>query len=155
MKEFEEYKQLTLIGEGAFGRVYKGIDSTGRAVAIKQIKFESDEEGIPSTALREISLLKALKNHPNIVPYFYRWYRLIEIQYKSKEKNLKIVFDYFDYDLKKFLQPKDKKLSEAQIRNIIKQILSGLAYCHCRKVLHRDMKPQNILIDQEGTHIVM
>ena len=52
MKEFEEYKNLTLIGEGAFGRVYKGIDSTGRAVAIKQIKFESDEEGIPSTALR-------------------------------------------------------------------------------------------------------
>ena len=68
MKEFEEYKNLTLIGEGAFGRVYKGIDSTGRTVAIKQIKFESDEEGIPSTALREISLLKTLKNHPNIVP---------------------------------------------------------------------------------------
>ena len=39
MKEFEEYKQLTMIGEGAFGRVYKGIDSNGRTVAIKQIKF--------------------------------------------------------------------------------------------------------------------
>lgn len=43
MKEFQEYKQLTLCGEGAFGRVYKGIDSNGRVVAIKQIKFDSDE----------------------------------------------------------------------------------------------------------------
>ena len=67
---------------------------------------------------------------------------------------MKIVFDYFDYDLKKYLQPKDKKLPEAQIKNIIKQILNGLSYCHCRKVLHRDMKPQNILIDQEGIYVV-
>lgn len=68
MKEFEEYKQICQIGEGAFGRVFKAVNPQGRVVAIKHIKFDSDEEGIPSTALREISLLKNLKNHPNIVP---------------------------------------------------------------------------------------
>lgn len=52
MREFEEYKELYLIGEGAFGRVYKGITSQNKAIAIKVIKFDSDEEGIPSTALR-------------------------------------------------------------------------------------------------------
>lgn len=76
---------------------------------------------------------------------------MLDIQYKPKEKSLKIVFDYYDYDLKKYLQPKDKKLPEATIRSIIKQILQGIAFCHSRKVLHRDMKPQNILIDLEGT----
>ena len=43
MKDFGEYKDLTLIGEGAFGRVYKGTNPEGRTVAIKQIKFDSDE----------------------------------------------------------------------------------------------------------------
>lgn len=68
MKEFEDYKQLCLIGEGAFGRVYKAVTAQNRVIAIKHIKFDTDEEGIPSTALREISLLKTLKNHSNIVP---------------------------------------------------------------------------------------
>ncbi len=68
---------------------------------------------------------------------------------------MKIVFDYYDYDLKKYLQPKEKKLSEPTIKSIIKQILQGICFCHCRKVLHRDMKPQNILIDVEGTWILM
>ena len=65
---------------------------------------------------------------------------------------MKIVFDYFDYDLKKYLLPKDKKLPEHTIKNIIKQILQGISFCHSRKVLHRDMKPQNILIDLEGNN---
>lgn len=58
-----------------------------------------------------------------------------------------MVFEFFDYDLKKYLQPKDKKLESQVIKPIIKQILNGISYCHSRKVLHRDMKPQNILID--------
>lgn len=57
-------------------------------VAIKKIKFENSEEGIPSTALREISLLKNLKEHPNIVS-------LLDVMYRHKEKNLSLVFEYF------------------------------------------------------------
>jgi serine/threonine protein kinase len=68
MKEIENYKEICQIGEGAFGRVYKAVDKNNKLVAIKYIKFENEEEGIPSSALREISLLKTLKNHPNIVP---------------------------------------------------------------------------------------
>ena len=76
MKEFE-YQEISQIGEGAFGKVFKAIDQESKVVAIKHIKFDSDEEGIPSTALREIGLLKALKNHPNIV-------HLLDVQYKPK-----------------------------------------------------------------------
>lgn len=65
----ENYEVLSVIGEGAFGKVYKAKDKkTDILVAIKDIKFQNEEEGIPSTALREIATLKNLKQHPYIVP---------------------------------------------------------------------------------------
>ncbi len=55
------------IGEGTYGVVFKGRNKrTGEVVAMKKIRLESEEEGVPSTAIREISLLKELQ-HPNIV----------------------------------------------------------------------------------------
>ena len=63
----DKYQKLEKIGEGTYGVVYKARDTTtGELVALKKIRLESEDEGIPSTALREISLLKELK-HPNIV----------------------------------------------------------------------------------------
>lgn len=75
---------------------------------------------------------------------------LNQVIYKPKEQLLKIVFDYYDYDLKKFLTSKDYKVDEDKIKVIIKKILSGVAYIHSKRVLHRDLKPQNILIDHNG-----
>jgi len=64
---FESYEK---IGEGVYGIVYKGFDrESKKTVAIKQIKFQNETEGIPYTALREITILRNL-NHPNIVRYF-------------------------------------------------------------------------------------
>lgn len=74
--------------------------------------------------------------------------------YQPKEKNLKIIFDYYDYDLKKFLKTKDQ-LPELTIKNIMKQILSGVSYCHNKKILHRDLKPQNILLDSGGSKLTI
>ena len=63
----DKYQKLEKIGEGTYGVVYKARDTTtGELVALKKIRLESEDEGIPSTAIREISLLKELK-HPNIV----------------------------------------------------------------------------------------
>ena len=64
-----DFTDLSVIGEGAFGKVYKALYKQERFVAIKKIKFENSEEGVPATALREISLLKSLRDHPNIVGY--------------------------------------------------------------------------------------
>lgn len=67
----EAYQKLQLIGEGTYGVVYKARNKdTGDTVALKQIPLKGEDEGIPSTAIREISLLKEL-NHPNIVRYYH------------------------------------------------------------------------------------
>jgi serine/threonine protein kinase len=58
---------LEKLGEGTYGVVYKAINlETGETVAIKKIRLEKEDDGVPSTAIREISLLKNLK-HPNVV----------------------------------------------------------------------------------------
>ncbi len=75
----ERYDRLITIGEGTYGKVYKGLDKvTGRTIALKRIKLENEEEGIPPTSLREIAILKEL-NHMNIVKY-----NLILIQQSQK-----------------------------------------------------------------------
>lgn len=103
---------------------------------------QNENEGIPSTALREISLLMEL-NHPNIV-------RLRDVI--ADEKKLTLVFDYHQQDLKVYLETfkKDEFLESQMVKAILYQILSGVAYCHSKRIMHRDLKPQNILIDKGG-----
>ena len=65
----ERYQKLAKVGEGTYGVVYKARDrNTGDVVALKRIRLDAEDEGIPSTAIREIALLKELQ-HPNIVKY--------------------------------------------------------------------------------------
>ena len=65
--KIDKYQKLEKIGEGTYGVVYKARDTTtNELVALKKIRLDAEDEGIPSTAIREISLLKELK-HPNIV----------------------------------------------------------------------------------------
>lgn len=66
------YDKLEKIGEGTYGVVYKGKDrKSGKIVAIKKIRLETEDEGVPSTAIREISLLKEMR-HENVVRYTAR-----------------------------------------------------------------------------------
>ena len=63
----EKYQKKEKLGEGTYGVVYRAMNTeTGEIVAIKKIRLEKEDDGVPSTAIREISLLKNLK-HPNIV----------------------------------------------------------------------------------------
>jgi len=134
----EKYQKIDKIGEGTYGVVYKAKNRlTGDLVALKKIRLEAEDEGIPSTAIREISILKELQ-HPNIV-------RLHDVIHT--EKKLTLVFEYLDEDLKKFLDR--NQLDTQSIKSSLYQLLRGVAFCHDRRVLHRDLKPQNLLINSQ------
>lgn len=68
----DDYMKIEKIGEGTYGVVYKGKHKkTGRLVALKKIRLDSEDEGVPATAIREISVLKELI-HPGIVTWVYK-----------------------------------------------------------------------------------
>eukprot|EP01016_Furgasonia_blochmanni_P028129 TRINITY_DN2957_c0_g1_i1.p1 TRINITY_DN2957_c0_g1~~TRINITY_DN2957_c0_g1_i1.p1 ORF type:complete len:371 (-),score=125.58 TRINITY_DN2957_c0_g1_i1:190-1302(-) len=137
----EKYEKLEKLGEGTYGVVYKARDKTTKELfALKKIRLESEDEGIPSTAIREIALLKELQ-HPNIV-------RLHDVIHTSKK--LILVFEYVDQDLKKFMNSCDKPLEPIVVKSFLYQLLKGIAHCHQLRVLHRDLKPQNLLVSKEG-----
>lgn len=130
------------VGEGTYGVVYKAKEkSTGEHVALKKIRLEVEDEGVPSTALREISLLKELK-HPNIV-------ELKDVEHS--EGRLYLVFEWVDQDLKKFMDRTGEQMKIGLVKSYMYQLLKGMDYCHARGIMHRDLKPQNLLVDRHGT----
>ncbi|KNZ54508.1 CMGC/CDK/CDK5 protein kinase [Puccinia sorghi] len=126
-----------LLGEGTYATVHKGRSRiTNEIVALKEIHLDA-EEGTPSTAIREISLMKELK-HPNIVR----------------------LYDFMDLDLKKYMDTYGERgaLEAPVVRSFMYQAsriyqltsMSSTAFCHENRVLHRDLKPQNLLINKRG-----
>ncbi|NXR14017.1 CDK18 kinase, partial [Semnornis frantzii] len=138
--KLETYVKLDKLGEGTYATVFKGRSKlTENLVALKEIRLEH-EEGAPCTAIREVSLLKNLK-HANIVT-------LHDIIHT--EHSLTLVFEYLENDLKQYLDNCGNLMSVHNVKIFMFQLLRGLAYCHGRKILHRDLKPQNLLINERG-----
>ncbi|MCJ1373375.1 negative regulator of the PHO system [Loxospora ochrophaea] len=136
------FQQLEKLGEGTYATVFKGRNrQTGELVALKEIHLDS-EEGTPSTAIREISLMKELK-HENVVS-------LHDVIHT--ENKLMLVFEHMDKDLKKYMDSRGDRgqLDYITIKSFMLQLLQGIAFCHENRVLHRDLKPQNLLINSKG-----
>ncbi|KAJ5666939.1 hypothetical protein N7462_011348 [Penicillium macrosclerotiorum] len=127
------------LGEGTYATVYKGRNNqTNELVALKEIHLDA-EEGTPSTAIREISLMKELK-HENILA-------LYDVVHTGEK--LVMVSEYMDKDLKRFMDSRGGALDLATIKSFAYQMLKGIAYCHENRILHRDLKPQNLLISRD------
>uniref|UniRef100_A0A2K5PRE6 Cyclin-dependent kinase 5 n=1 Tax=Cebus imitator TaxID=2715852 RepID=A0A2K5PRE6_CEBIM len=137
----QKYEKLEKIGEGTYGTVFKAKNrETHEIVALKRVRLDDDDEGVPSSALREICLLKELK-HKNIV-------RLHDVLHSDKK--LTLVFEFCDQDLKKYFDSCNGDLDPEIVKSFLFQLLKGLGFCHSRNVLHRDLKPQNLLINRNG-----
>ncbi|PSS32787.1 Cell division control protein 2 C like [Actinidia chinensis var. chinensis] len=147
----EKYEKLEKVGEGTYGKVYKAKDKeTGQLVALKKTRLEMDEEGVPPTALREISLLQMLSHSLYVV----RLLCVEHIDNKHGKPLLYLVFEYLDTDLKKFIDshrksPNPSPLPPSLVQSFLYQLCKGVAHCHSHGVLHRDLKPQNLLVDKE------
>ena len=138
------YQKLDKLGEGAYGIVFKARDlNTNGLVAVKKIILDQYKiEGIPPTTLREISLLRELE-HPNIV---------ILKDVVQEQGDIHLIFEFAENDLKKHLDSyqRDGGLPRELIKSYMNQLLNGISFCHTHRVVHRDLKPQNLLLGRRG-----
>jgi len=147
-RNVEVYEKVEQVGEGTYGQVYKARNKeTGEIVALKRVRMDNEKEGFPVTAIREIKILKVL-NHKNVV-------QLKEIvtskasEYNHGKGSIYMVMEFSDHDLTG-LTDAGTRFTTPQIKCYMKQLLEGLAYCHKNRVLHRDIKGSNLLINNEG-----
>ncbi|XP_020849505.1 serine/threonine-protein kinase ICK isoform X1 [Phascolarctos cinereus] len=129
------YTTIKQLGDGTYGSVLLGRSiESGELIAIKKMKrkFYSWEECMN---LREVKSLKKL-NHANVV-------KLKEVI--RENDNLYFIFEYMKENLYQLMKERNKLFPESAIRNIMYQILQGLAFIHKHGFFHRDLKPENLL----------
>uniref|UniRef100_A0A8C4PEL2 non-specific serine/threonine protein kinase n=1 Tax=Dromaius novaehollandiae TaxID=8790 RepID=A0A8C4PEL2_DRONO len=136
----EKYHVLEMIGEGSFGRVYKGRRKySAQVVALKFIPKVGRSEKELKNLQREIEIMRGL-HHPNIIQMLDSF---------ETDKEVVVVTDYAEGELFQILED-DGSLPEDQVQTIAAQLVSALYYLHSHRILHRDMKPQNILLGKGG-----
>jgi serine/threonine protein kinase len=136
------YERQATLGEGSYGVVYKAVDTTtGATVALKILKFdEFDEDGVPSTLLREISILKTI-SHINIVG-------LVDVCTSIFPAYL--AFEYVETDLAHLIAHRNRAFKPPIMKSYTFQMLAALYYLHSHRIIHRDIKPDNVLISRQG-----
>ncbi|KAM7523741.1 hypothetical protein LguiA_013643 [Lonicera macranthoides] len=152
------FEKLEQIGEGTYGQVYMAREiKTGEIVALKKIRMDNEKEGFPITAIREIKILKKLQ-HENVI----KLKEIVTSQGPEADEPIRadsnnkykghiyMVFEYMDHDLTGLADRPGLRFTIPQIKCYMKQLLTGLHYCHVNQVLHRDIKGSNLLIDNEG-----
>ena len=138
---FSNYTKAQKLGEGTYGAVFRAINNTtNEEVALKLVRMDQEDDGIPATSLREISILQST-GHNNII-------HLEEII--CEEGRVTMVFEFMQKDLGKYLSSLKKPMGFELIRSYSFQLLCGVYYLHKNGIIHRDIKPINLLINRSG-----
>lgn len=145
----DRYELLDRFGQGMCGSVLQARRrSTGELVAIKMLVYEDDcADGVPAHIIREVCLLRDF-THPNVV-------QLLEVQVVGAAQ-YNLVFEHVDHDLHRELKAyraEDRLVPLRTLLEYSRGLLQGVQACHLRQVVHRNLKPQNILVAEEGLKI--
>ncbi|XP_066258284.1 cyclin-dependent kinase-like 1 [Euwallacea similis] len=137
----EKYEQISVVGEGSYGLVMKcRHKETDQIVAVKKFLETEEDPTIRKLALREIRMLKRLK-HENLVT-------MIEVF--RHRKRFYIVFEFMDGTVLDELEKIPGGLGEERTRERIFQVCRAISYCHSNHIIHRDVKPENVLVSSLG-----
>jgi cyclin-dependent kinase 7 len=140
------YRQVTFLGKGAFAEVYEHADgaSGGARVAIKRVLKDAYRSGVNLGAIKELQALceaRGLRGHPNVLAL------LDAFPYGDR---MHLVLEFAVTDLTAVLREPSLRLNEAHAKGWALQLLAGLTYLHRTHVLHRDLKPDNVLVTSDG-----
>ena len=146
-EKFGDYEIVDSLGKGGFGSVWKGVDKEGTPVAIKVLNPQVlDNQKVVKKFFHEAMILAKL-DHPGIT-------RLLE--FFPDGNNYAIVMEYVEgVELKKILQQQKGLLPYDIALKIAKQVLDAFQYAMQNGILHRDIKPGNIMIDKHGNAKIM
>lgn len=137
----QRYLKEKKVGEGTYAVVYLGKQvDTKRRIAIKEIKTGLFKDGLDMSALREVKYLQELK-HPNVI-------ELIDVFLSSN--NLNLVLEFLPADLEMLIKDTSIVFKSADIKSWLLMTLRGIHHCHRNFILHRDLKPNNLLIAPDG-----
>ncbi|CAH0694769.1 unnamed protein product [Spodoptera exigua] len=137
----DKYEQLSVVGEGSYGVVLKcRRRDTGQLVAIKKFLETEEDAAVRKMALREIRMLKKLR-HDHLV-------NMIEVF--RRKRRFYLVFEYLDHTLLDELEAAPGGLGEDTAKKHLYQLLKGIDYCHQNSIIHRDVKPENVLVSNAG-----
>lgn len=146
-RSVENYDKLNDIEEGAYGWVARAKElSTGKVVALKRLKIDpKDRSGLPVTGLREMQILKDC-DHRNIV----KLREVVVGEDTSRIENIFLVLEFLEHDLKSILEDMPEPFLASEVKTLLLQLASGVAYLHDHWILHRDLKTSNLLLNNRG-----
>jgi serine/threonine protein kinase len=136
------YSDLKLLAEGAFGKVYVARDGSGHVVAVKAVDLNEDySNDMLKMLVTEILVNRLLQGHPNVAEFFTAF---------SNADHIWLVMKLYQGDLRRLLMT-GQPLDVAVARRVAADVLLAVEYMHAKGVVHCDLKPDNVLLDADGS----